>query len=319
MIDRKRQRYLDRRIREVYEQAEKDIREKLADFVKRSERKGKIKFAQYQAGTITKEQYQRWLSGQVFIRERWEAKLEQVTEVLKRSNEKALAIIREEQFNVFADGANHQAYVIESVVGSQATVSFDIYNVDAVNRLIEHEPELLPRKRLNGRKDVAWNRQQIANCITQGIIQGESIHQIAERMAKETSSSNMKAMYRYARTAMTGAQNAGRVETMHRAQGMGIKVQKQWVATLDDKTRDSHQKLDGQTAEVDGYFHSPLGRIRFPGDPEAKPGDVYFCRCAMKTIYPEYPNRNRQRRDNITGELVGDITYEEWLEMKQGK
>ena len=39
----------------------------------------------------------------------------------------------------------------------------------------------------------------------------------------------MKAMTRYARTAMTVAQNSDRIESIHRAEEMGLFVRKQWI------------------------------------------------------------------------------------------
>ena len=39
--------------------------------------------------------------------------------------------------------------------------------------------------------------------------------------------------------------------------------------------------LDGQLADVDKPFHSELGDIMYPGDPEADPANVYNCRCTL--------------------------------------
>ena len=61
------------------------------------------------------------------------------------------------------------------------------------------------------------------------------------------------------------------------ASDMGIKVRKRWVATKDGRTRHAHQKLDGQTVDWDESFTSELGKIRFPGDPRAKPANTYNC------------------------------------------
>ena len=125
-------------------------------------------------------------------------------------------------------------------------------------------------------------------------------------------------MVRYARTAMTSAQNAGRIGVMERAKDMGINVQKKWLATLDMRTRDSHAKLDGQIRDVDEPFDSELGKIMFPGDPAAHPADVYNCRCTLVYVYPEYTQGRVTRRDNTDSSIVGNMTYMEWLQMKNG-
>lgn len=71
-------------------------------------------------------------------------------------------------------------------------------------------------------KDLRWNRQRIQSELTQGLLQGESIPEIAKRMQKVTDS-NYKSAVRNARTMTTGAENAGRVDSYKRAEGMGIK------------------------------------------------------------------------------------------------
>ena len=130
----------------------------------------------------------------------------------------------------------------------------------------------------------------------------------------------LNALRRNARTAYTGAQNAGRVEGLKRARDdLGIHVKKRWMSTLDDKTRDSHQDLDGKTAEIEEPFESLLGPIMFPGDPDADPGNVYNCRCTLTYVYPKYNTAAVNRADGETGENVGAVTYREWKEAKEKK
>lgn len=297
----KRQRLLELRLKRVYTEAQKDLQEKLDSFVAKKERKQQEKLAQVKAGKITEQEYKDWLSGQVFIEKQWKAKVQQATDILYHSNEKAVSMVRDEQMNVFTENANYQAYQVEKTTGFQNGVSFELYDMATVDRLIQEKPELLPRSNLKERKDKAWNQGIIANTITQGIIQGATIPQIAKRIARDTASRNSKAMIRYARTAMTGAENAGRMVTMRRAEDMGINVKKQWLATLDRRTRDSHRHLDGQIRKIDEPFESELGEIMYPGDPEAEPGDVYNCRCTLTYIYPDYPSPASER-----------IAYDEW-------
>lgn len=300
----RRQAVLHQRLQRVYRQSQKELEQKLESFVKKYEKRNQQKLQDLHAGIITEQEYKDWLSGQVFITNQWKAKVEEAAYTLLSSNEKSLTLIRDEQLNVFAENANYQAYMVETIVGAHpetnkelklGSVNFDIYDTATVDRLIKKRPELLPRKVVNGKKDTAWNKQIIWNTITQGIIQGESIPQIAKRMAHDVASTDMKAMVRYARTAMTGAQNAGRMETMHRAQNMGIRCQKQWLATLDGRTRDSHRHLDGQIRDIDEPFDSELGKIMFPGDPDAEPGDIWNCRCTLEYVYPEYMSAPAER------------------------
>jgi len=312
-------RILYRRLQRQYREAQKNIRKKLNDFLAGSAQREKLYQQKVEAGLLTQEFFDNWKEGQVFIGKRWGAKLDEITGTLTEANKKALAMVRGEQYKVFAENANYQAYGLEKDGQKHNVgVSFDIYDEATVRRLIQEKPELLKRSTLNSRKDKAWNQGIISNSITQGIIQGESIPEIAERIARDTCDRNNTHMMLYARTAMTCAQNAGRIETMHRAADLGLHVKKEWIATLDSRTRDSHQHLDGQTAEVDEPFSSILGDIMFPGDPDAEPANVWNCRCTLGSVYVDFESDGKgTRRDNETGEEIEDMTYDEWKEWKE--
>ena len=299
---------LERKLAKVYAEAQKDMQEKLDEYIAKFRKEDAQKRQDVAAGIITQSEYDEWRKGAIFQGKMWRAKVKQITDSLADANTQSLRLIRGEQLNTFAEGLNHEQYVLEQNTG--LSVNFGVYDADTVSRLVRDEPDLLPKKTLNRTKDSRWNHKKVTSAVLQGIIQGESIDDIAKRIALATSQQNRKAMIRYARTATTGAQNAGRMETMHRAQGMGINVRKKWMATLDARTRDSHQHMDGKTVDVDDKF--PNG-LMYPGDPSGPAAEVYNCRCTLVYVYPDYPTSPGERLDNITGEHVrGDMTYAEW-------
>ena len=308
---------IEKQIRKIYGQAQKEIQASLKQLEKEFGAKLKEKKALLASGEITQSQFDSWVNGYVMQKDVMRQKIDQCAAVMQHANEKAVAVLNGETMNVFAENANWQAYQITQDTG--VDLSFAVYDEKTVERLIRDRPELLPRKTVNGRKDRAWNRTKIANAVTQSIIQGESIPDLARRVAAETGETNMNAMTRYARTAMTSAQNGGRMESLHRAQAMGINIKKKWLATLDNRTRDTHAKLDGMTAKVDDPFPSDLGPIMYPGDPSADPGNVYNCRCTLVYEYEDYPAdpTNDMRRDNETGELIVNMNYQEWKAAKE--
>lgn len=302
------QKTLERRIREVYAEAQKDLQKKLDGYIEKFRAKDAQMRQDLSDGKITQQQYDDWRQGAIFQGKAWRARLKQVTDTLADANEESLRLVRGEQLNEFAEGMNHEQFVLAQNTGM--ATNFGIYDADTVGKLIREQPDLLPPKKLNRGKDSTWNRKKVTGSVLQGIIQGESIDDIARRIARDTAQQNSKAMIRYARTATTGAQNAGRMETMHRAQGMGINIRKQWLATLDARTRDSHQAMDGKTVDVDDKF--PNG-LMYPGDPSGPAAEVYNCRCTLVYVYPDYPTDAGKRLDNVTGEHVrGDMTYAEW-------
>lgn len=111
---------------------------------------------------------------------------------------------------------------------------------------------------------------------------------------------------------MTSAQNGGRMQMLNEAKDMGINVKKQWLATSDGRTRDSHRHLDGQIRDVDKPFKSDFGRIDYPGDPKAHPADVYNCRCTLVYVYPEYDDMSQYPDSD-----ANLMNFEEWERMKK--
>lgn len=190
-----------------------------------------------------------------------------------------------------------------------------------MKRLIVERPGLMPyypkKKAIKRGIDLKWGKKQITKSVTSGLLQGKSVGKIATDLQARVSEMNRASAVRAARTAVTGAQNAGRMDSYKAASDMGVKVRKRWVATKDGRTRHSHQKLDGQTVDWDEQFTSELGKIRYPGDPRAKPANVYNCRCTMRTVEApgiEAEPRKMRVRDPKTGKnvVVEEMTYEQW-------
>lgn len=129
-------------------------------------------------------------------------------------------------------------------------------------------------------KSVWWNEERLNAAILQGILQGESIPHIAKRL-KGWVDGNYKAAVRAARTAVNYAENQGRLDSMRAAADIGLVYEKQWVATHDNRTRESHRRLDKTTAPLEERF---ANKLLCPGDPDGAPEERYNCRCGMKRI-----------------------------------
>lgn len=232
-------------------------------------------------------------------------------------NQRSAALIGNRMNGVFSLNHNFAAYELERGLG--LNLQFTLYDEFTVARLLKENPKLLPKPKIDIALDKKWNAQKITSEITQGIITGESIPNIAARLQNVTDM-NRNSAIRNARTAITGAENAGRVESYHYAESIGITLQKEWLATLDDRTRDEHRDLDGQKVDVDEPFRVSGDEIMFPGDPNAEGYLVYGCRCSLvssvegvKDLDPVY------RRDNISGEKIDNMSYREWEAARRGE
>jgi hypothetical protein len=119
--------------------------------------------------------------------------------------------------------------------------------------MVHQQPDLMPQVSVKPSRAETWARRKITSAMTQGILQGESVPDAARRI-RSVVEMDRRASLPAARTSITGAENAVRMGSYRRASGMGIELQKQWMATLDSRTRDSHRELDGEKADIDGRF-----------------------------------------------------------------
>lgn len=271
----KKLRTLERRIASVYSQASQEMQEKIEKYFQAFAKKDAEKLAQVEAGEITKHQYQQWRLSQMARGERYKALRDALAERMTKANEVAVAYINDATPSIYSLNRNYAAYTIEKVGGN---VGFDLVDEQTVKRLIAKRPNLMPyypkKKAVKRGIDLAWGKKQILSQITSGILQGESIPQLAKRLQQELPRMNKASAIRTARTAVTSAQNGGRLASYEKADQMGIKVRKVWVATKDGRTRRDHQRMDGKTVDWDEGF--PNG-LQYPGDPSGKPEEVYNC------------------------------------------
>lgn len=304
---------LDEKIQLLYGEAQSDIQKKLNDFTTKFKKKDLEYSSLLANGKITKEEYAAWRKGQVFTGKQWVQKKKEIAAVLDNSNKIATAMVNQSAISVLGENLNFMGYSLEHTAG--VNFGFGLYNQEAVTKLVKDDPQLLPKWKINEKKDYTWNQKNLNNALSQGIIQGESLDKISKRVSTSLASKNENLMKTFAKTGMTQAQNSGRLERLQQAETLGIKVKKKWVATLDNRTRIEHQQLDGQTAKIDGEFSVGGMKIRYPGDPEAHPSLVYNCRCAVDADFEEYP-ATYDRYDNIAGAPIKGMSYKQWKEAK---
>lgn len=313
---------LERRIARVYREARDELQETIdAYFDRFKERDKEMKRL---IGTVqngkewTEDDYKQWRLNQIARGKRFEALRDKIAERYTEANETAIAYVNDDTPGIYSLNRNYAAYTIEQAAGD---VGFTLWDEQTVKRLIVEEPDLMPyyppEKAVKRGIDLAYGKQQITASVTSSILQGSSIKKIADDLQNRISDMNRTSAVRAARTAVTGAENAGRMDSYVAAARMGIKVRKRWVATKDGRTRHAHQKLDGQTVDWDKPFNSELGKIRFPGDPRAKPALTYNCRCTLRTVEKtgiEAEPRKMRVRDPKTGRnvVVEEMTYEQW-------
>jgi hypothetical protein len=113
--------------------------------------------------------------------------------------------------------------------------------------------------------------------ISKGEAEGEGIPEIAARIDElylEQIIPNRSTVI--ARTEVISSSNAA---NRFAAQQTGLPLMKEWISTRDDRTRDTHEAVNGQTREFDEFYDVGKAKLLFPGDPNGPANEVIQCRC----------------------------------------
>jgi len=125
--------------------------------------------------------------------------------------------------------------------------------------------------------DIIDLKKKITGEISRGLSSGQMYSEITRNIASWARIPKNNAM-RIARTEAHRIQTKASFDAQHKAKSKGADVVKQWDASLDGKTRDSHRKVDGEIRGLDESFSNGL---MYPGDSNGRAAEVINCRCAL--------------------------------------
>lgn len=309
---------LERRIAKLYREAGKELQATIdayfEQFKKRDEEMKALIGTVQNGKEWTEADYKQWRLNQIGRGERYQAMRDKVAQRATDANAVAVSYTNDATPGIYSLNRNYAAYTIERVTGN---IGFDLWDEQTVKRLMVEQPDLMPYypkdRALKRGIDLAYGKKQITASVTSSILQGKSIKHMADDLQKRITTMSRDSAIRTARTAVTGAQNAGRMDSYAAAEKMGIKLKKEWLATLDARTRHSHAMLDGEQVAQDKKFSNGC---RFPGDPQGPPWEIYNCRCTLIAAVDGADTSDGLRRTRDG--LISDMTYAQWEASKQG-
>lgn len=317
---------LEKRIAQVFRAAEKDLDREVKTYFAKFKVRDKEMQALVDAGEMTKAEYQQWRLTQMGRGQRFEALRDKVAERYTQANETANAYVNDLTPSIYSLNRNYEAYTIEKAVGS---CDFTMWDESTVRRLIVAEPDLMPyypkARALQRGIDLEYGKGQITKHVTSGIIRGLPPEKIATELLSSMTGMSRASAVRAARTGITAAQNAGRMDSYVAAEKMGIKIKRRWICTKDSRTRLAHGLADGQiVVGTETPFNVGGELMMFPGDKSmgAHGWNLYNCRCTTRTVEKdgiEAEPREMRVRNPATGEweLVSEMTYSDWLKWKE--
>lgn len=266
---------MEKELTDIYSQAQTELTKKWNAYMERGKKRLSHLYEAAQSGEeAAKKAYEDALKNYTFQNDWYKDMVAQTTNQLANVNTKALNYINGRIPSIYMFNYNAIAADIKNI-----GIAFTLVNEDVVRRRILNGNIISHFKQLNYSKDIKWNTKQINSSVLQGILQGESVDKIAKRI-QPIVNNNENAAMRNARTMVTQAENNGKLDSYKRLEAMGIVAKKVWIATPDDRTRESHLWLDGEQVDPDQEFSNGL---RFPADPAGAPEEVYNCRCTMGT------------------------------------
>jgi len=181
--------------------------------------------------------------------------------------------------------------VKEVMGGAYSRLLGDGYRFDARPAVTAHLAEV--RNRMVRTPDEVFDL--IAADIAEGANRGDTIPEAAERIdeildATETPRWRNRSTV-VARTETLAALNRGRADAfdavaqeLTEAPEPGeepVRFERQWLSTLDTRTRASHRTADGQRVGLNEPFNVGGFPLMQPGDPAGPPQETIQCRCTI--------------------------------------
>lgn len=275
---------MEKHVSKIYNEAYDDISKKWDEFMKSHKPKldkayddlqAALKSGDSKAISDARAVYNRTAQNITINNQRFKEMRDEVAAKISHVNEVAVNYLNGNLANIYT--VNYNAFGNEKISG----YNFSLVNEEAVRELATTDKTLLPTKKIDPKKDIAWNEKQINSQMLQGILQGENIPKMADRLMTVVGMNKTSAI-RNARTMTTAAENKGRQDSFKKAQSDGVIMIREWVATRDERTRAWHADLDHVAVAIDEPWVNEYGEIMFPGDPTADPANVYNCRCSIR-------------------------------------
>lgn len=185
---------LERRISQVYTEAERELQQEVNEYFAKFKLRDKEMQALVDAGEMSKAEYQRWRLTQIGRGKRFEALRDKMAERYTQANEVANAYVNDITPSIYSLNRNYEAYTIETAVGN---CDFTLWDESTVRRLIVEEPDLMPYyppdRALKRGLDLAYGKQQITSRVTSGILRGLAPSKIASELMNGITAMNRKA------------------------------------------------------------------------------------------------------------------------------
>lgn len=157
----------------------------------------------------------------------------------------------------------------------RATLLAAVFEIPKVSNPLAESFLADAQNRLTAIGDVVWYTAR-GEMLT-GMQLGEGVAELRERVKASANVSSKRAEV-IARTEVNSAMNNGAYEQM---KALDVTTIKEWIATNDSRTRESHEEVDGEEIAGDAKFMVGGYAMDHPHDLNAPPSETINCRCTL--------------------------------------
>jgi phage portal protein BeeE len=152
-------------------------------------------------------------------------------------------------------------------------ISFNIFQQKAVEFAARQAAQKISGIQITTERAV---RQLVAK----GVENGWSLNETTKALSELYDDFKGDRAETIARTETASSVSWGKYQSAREsASRLGLALKREWVATHDDRTRDTHRDADGQRIGLDDTYTVGGAHLKQPADPSGPPEEIINCRC----------------------------------------
>ena len=316
---------MEKRLSAIYSRVEKTVQKKMADYAASIDKKSAELLQAYNDAETedekrkAKKEYIRFYR-QVVKSKEFSVLSANVADDLYKANLQASEYINSQTPSIYALNYNY--------INAEMAKDIDGFKPQEITEAEAEKYSGYTQQTVDKKKDTAWNKDNLKKSVIAGSLLLLGAYTIMKRSANSAVEKNRNSASMHNSGMGTDAENKARLDGMYRAEDMGNSITKIWIATLDNRTRDSHAALDGAEIALDEIFDNGCSR---PRDPNGTPEEVCNCRCSLKYGVGQSKGATRSSRlgtvtgsykksssfKGTTSEEIANMTYKEWMKWRE--
>lgn len=316
---------MEKQLSAIYSRAEKTVQKKMADYAKTIDEKSSELLQAYKDAETedekrkAKKAYIRFYR-QVVKNKEFVYLSANVADDLYKANVEASAYINSQTPSIYALNYNY--------INAEMAKDIDGFTPQEITEAEAEKYSGYTKQTVDRRKDTAWNKDNLKKSVIAGSLILLGAYAIMKRSANSTVEKNRNSASMHSNGMGTDAENKARIDGMYRAEDMGNSITKIWIATLDNRTRDSHAALDGAEIALDEIFDNGCSR---PRDPNGALSEICNCRCSLKYGVGQSKGKTRSSRlgtvtgsykepssfKGTTSQEIANMSYREWMKWRE--